>query len=149
MTCQMRKSPACTSASLRQVRSRANINSWISKPLRLGEFEQLLARTELVRRRAAGRAGIHFRPGANDETAADAVVLLARQQILRGIMRGETHAVGMAGQHLIGVKQEIQGLVEIDLVPAQQAQALGVANPLQRNLDGARIDAFRAHALET
>ena len=55
----------------------------------------------------------------------------------------------MPRQHLIGVKQQIQRFVEIDLVPAQQANAPGGANPLQRDLNGAGIDAIGAHALET
>ncbi len=55
----------------------------------------------------------------------------------------------MAGQDLIGVKQKIQGLVEIDFLAAQQAQALGVANPLQRGFDRRGIDGIGAHALES
>jgi len=68
---------------------------------------------------------------------------------VRGIMRGEAHAVGMAGQHLIRVKQKIERLVECDLVPAQQANASIDAYPLQGRLDGGGLDGIGAHPLQT
>jgi hypothetical protein len=43
--------------------------------------------------------------GPDDEAAADAVVLLARQHGEFGIVGGEAHAVGMPGQHLVGVEE--------------------------------------------
>jgi len=60
-------------------------------------LEQARAGIELVRRLGARGADIRFGAGLHHETAADAVVLLARQNLQRRIMRGEAHAVGVAG----------------------------------------------------
>jgi len=82
-------------------------------------LEQARAGIEVEWRLEPRGAHIRLSAGLHHETAADAVVLLARQHLQRGIMRSEAHAVGMAGQHLIRVEQKIERLVECNLVPAQ------------------------------
>ena len=87
-------------------------------------LEQPRAGIEFVGRRrgdASPRAGRGAR--LHDESAADAVVLLARQHLERGVVRGEAHAVGVPGQHLIDVEQQIQRLVEGDFMAAEQPDA--------------------------
>jgi len=121
MTCQIRqKSRVYFRFRCARCAPRANINSWISKPLRLGEFEQT-ARPNRTRTAASGGPRLRsFRPGANDETAADACSTpRVPGDFARHRARRKRMPLEMAWQHLIGVKQEIQGFVEIDLVPAQ------------------------------
>ena len=55
----------------------------------------------------------------------------------------------MTRQHLVDVEQKIERFVEIDLMAAQQADALGGADPLQCGFDRRGIDGVRAHALES
>ena len=116
--------------------------------LRPAVLEQPRPGIELERRRAARGADARLGAGLHDEAAADAVILLFGQYLQRRVVRREAHAVGMPGQHLIQVKQQIERLVEGDLVPAQQADPACDANSVQSRLHGGSIDGVGTEALQ-
>ena len=126
MTFQMRASFASISASLRIARSLTRISPSIARPGALALREQLLAvgeRQRNLHRRAGARGGVRFALALHG-AAADRVHLLRQQRRARRIARGEAHAVRVARQHLVAVEQEVHRLVEGDLVPAGEPDAL-------------------------
>jgi hypothetical protein len=63
-------------------------------------------------------------------------------------MRREPHAVGVAGEYLVDVEQQVERFIEVDLVPSEQTYAAGTANPFQGGLDDSGVDGVRAQALQ-
>src|SRR5690606_7355044 len=84
------------------------------------------------------------------EAAADGVVVAAGDLVAFGVVRGEAHAVGVVGQLLPLVHQQVALFLERDLVPAGQADAALAADALHGGGDDVGIDhvrhvAFQAH----
>jgi hypothetical protein len=82
------------------------------------------------------------------ETTTDAEILLAGENLERCVVCRKTHAVGVAGQHLIDVEQQIQRFVECDLVPSEQIESSGCANAFQGGIDHGGIDGVWAQAFQ-
>ena len=61
---------------------------------------------------------------AQHEAAADRIEFLAVQRFAAVAECRDTHAIRVARKHLVLEPKKVQGLVELDLVPAEQAQAL-------------------------
>ena len=62
--------------------------------------------------------------GAQHEAAADRIELLAVKRLATVAECRDTHAIRVARKDLILEPEKIQGLVELDLVPAEQSKAL-------------------------
>src|SRR6185437_9487004 len=99
--------------------------------------------------RPLGRLARLTLPAADDEAAADRVVLLLAQRLAIRRRCGEAHAVRMPGQALGTQQQKLRLLVEFDLVPAEQPDAAAPADALQSRLDAVGIDRLGVAALET
>src|SRR5690554_5178765 len=84
------------------------------------------------------------------EAAADGVVVAAGDLVAFGVVRGEAHAVGVVGQLLPLVHQQVALFLERDFMPAGQADAALAADALHGGGDDVGIDhvrhvAFQAH----
>jgi hypothetical protein len=112
--------------------------------------EQFVARRErqrhLDRARIARRLAQRRR--AHDETAPRREEFLAMQHRTAGIERREAHAVGVTGQGLVAMEQQVHRLVEADLVRACEPQPLLSTDPRQGRFDRVRVESVRRQALE-
>ncbi len=52
---------------------------------------------------------------ANDETSADGKIDLLAEAIASGIESSETHAIGVAGQNHVAMKQQVSQFVKCDI----------------------------------
>lgn len=114
--------------------------------------QQLVAALERVRQRGlVGHDAVRGRIVLVDhEAAADGVVVAGGDDLVVGVIGGEAHAVGVVGQLLPLVHQQVALLVEGDRVRAAEQDALVLADALQRRRDEVRVDlvgvvAFQAH----
>jgi len=82
------------------------------------------------------------------ETAADRVVVARGDHLALRIERGEAHAIGVVGQLLALVHDQVALLVEADLVLPEQADAPVAADAFQRLGDDVRVDAVRQLAFQ-
>jgi len=113
MTCHMRMRAARISASVRQVRFAGEQKLMNLQSLCAPVLEQARAGIELVRRLGARGADIRFGAGLHHENRRRCCSTpRAPKNLQRRIMRGEAHAVGVAGQHLIRVEEKIERLVK-------------------------------------
>ncbi len=150
MTSQMRASRASISASLRIARSLTRIKPSIERPARSHcsrSSSPLANGSGTVCRRAGARGGFRL-PFTLHRAAADRVHLLRQQRPPRRIARGEAHAVGMTGQHLVAVEQEVHRFVEGDFALARNPNPAALADPLERRLHHRRVELGRVMPLE-
>src|SRR6185437_1656430 len=113
------------------------------------EREELGRRVERIGwPRPLGRLASLTLPAADDEPAADRVVILLAQCLAVRRSGREAHPVRMPWQAFGAQQQKLRLLVEFDLMPAEQADAIPGTNALQRRFDAVRIDRLRVRALE-
>ncbi len=112
------------------------------------EREQLAARVKRIRRRLMHARLVRLDLiTAHDKPAANGVVLLLAQHVAAR-QGGKAHAIGVPRQALVIHEQQLHGLVERDLMPAQEVDTAGGADALQQWIDTVRIDGLRLRTLE-